>query len=353
MGVCLHRFVESAELHGENVLRFEAGRAVEERRRMEVNFHEGIAVGSLGGRHAFRFGTRRCRTAVGGSGSSHRLLQRFGIDHHGIGRPIIAHEWKHQRRLGEKLALAESMQFVELGGVHPKGDVERCFERKSLVGFEGEELHGEAFEFGKGIVAELFEENLLVRLHHPFMTQPIGGAFLREEKETDVKIAVVDQIGFKLRGGELLGIDGQKTKEEIELIAAATFERTGAESDVHIGQIALILLFLIGRVTTEDGFDARGTLCRRGIGGRFVLSRRAHKIVVVRFDHDHFGTQRGHFKAIVVAHQHDVFALKSCYFSASCGVEEAHFIADVHKNCSMGKERVKSRSKEGEKKDRK
>ena len=103
-------------------------------------------------------------------------------------------------------------------------------------------------------------------------------------------------------------------------------------------------------MTTEDGFDARGTLCRRGIGGRFVLSRRTHKIVVVRFDHDHFGAQRGHFKAIVVAHQHDVFALKSCYFSASCGVEEAHFIADVHKNCSMGKERVKSRPKEGEKK---
>ena len=63
MGVGLHRFVESAELHGENVLRFEAGRAVEERRGMEVYFHEGIAVGALGGRNPFRFGTRRCRTA--------------------------------------------------------------------------------------------------------------------------------------------------------------------------------------------------------------------------------------------------------------------------------------------------
>ena len=72
-----------------------------------------------------------------------------------------------------------------------------------------------------------------------------------------------------------------------------------------------------------------------GAGTLFGRHRLAHQIIVIRLNHHDFRTEGRNFKSVIITHQHQVFALETSNSSASRGVEEAHFIAYIHKSVRL------------------
>jgi len=83
---------------------------------------------------------------------------------------------------------------------------------------------------------------------------------------------------------------------------------------------------------SKRGFDARVAHAISFMSGWTLLGshRFAHQIIVIRLNHHDFRTESRDFKSVIITYQHQVFTLETSNSSASRGVEETHFIANIH-----------------------
>ena len=149
----------------------------------------------------------------------HGPLQIGSVEHHGSHGHIVLHQVDAPRRLVEIEALAEGMQFVELGGIEPVLDGHRALQGKVLVFLEGDVLEADALEGIDILLPELLEQQLYVGLHHPGITGAPPLVVAAQVGKVEVVVAVVHQVARETGGVQVLALVGDIGQGDVQLLA--------------------------------------------------------------------------------------------------------------------------------------